>query len=93
MVFDALVGETDRHEENWGITKFKDGYKISPLYDNGCNLLRNFKDDNYANKFYNGEKSFDKYIRSSKSLIYKDDNSKQYNLIELIEYLYNNALC
>jgi serine/threonine protein kinase HipA of HipAB toxin-antitoxin module len=35
MIFDALVGETDRHEENWGILKYQDYYQISPLYDNG----------------------------------------------------------
>lgn len=27
MIFDALVGEQDRHEENWGITKYTIKYK------------------------------------------------------------------
>lgn len=88
MVFDALIGETDRHEENWGITKSGNSYKISPLYDNGCNLLRNFKDENFAKKYYNKEKDFESYIKGGKSLIYKDDHITRYNLIELIEYLY-----
>lgn len=88
MVFDALVGETDRHEENWGITKSQLGYRISPLYDNGCNLLRNFKDENLAEKYYSGAKDFQSYIIGSKTYIYKNDNKTHYNLIELIEYLY-----
>ena len=88
MVFDALVGETDRHEENWGITKIGNDYQISPLYDNGCNLLRDFKNLDLAMKYYDGKKNFKDYIKRPKSLIYKDDHSKKYNLIELIEELY-----
>lgn len=62
MIFDALVGEQDRHEENWGIERIGEKYKISPLYDNGCNLLRNFRDETYAEKYYSGIKNFDAYI-------------------------------
>ena len=51
LIFDALVGEQDRHEENWGIIR-KDGtYKLSPLYDNGDNLLRQFYDESYNKNF------------------------------------------
>lgn len=88
MIFDALVGEQDRHEENWGIQKCDNVYKISPLYDNGCNLLRNFKDESYAEQYYNKKKDFDSYIRKSKTLVYKEDNKKQYKHFELIEFLY-----
>lgn len=54
MIFDALVGEQDRHEENWGIEFVNNKYKISPLYDNGCSLLKEFKNEEFANKFYSG---------------------------------------
>lgn len=87
MVFDALVGEQDRHEENWGIETVDNKYKISPLYDNGCNLLRNFKDESYAEQYYNKTRDFDKYINNSKTYIYKEDNKSRYKHFELIEYL------
>lgn len=87
MVFDALVGEQDRHEENWGIERIGEKYKMSPLYDNGCNLLRNFKDESYAKKYYSGVKDFDAYINKSETIIYKEDNKKQYKHFELINYL------
>lgn len=90
MVFDALIGETDRHEENWGITKSDNNYKISPLYDNGCNLVRNFKNETVAQQYYTGKKNFSDYINNAKSIIYKDDHSSQYKLIELVEFLYRN---
>lgn len=87
IVFDALIGEQDRHEENWGIITKNGEYKISPLYDNSCNLLREFYNEKMAERFYKGEKSFDAYVRRSKTLIYKEDG-KQYKHFELIEYLY-----
>ncbi len=87
MLFDALVGEQDRHEENWGVKKINGKYMISPLYDNGCSLLKEFKDEKFAEKYYNGEKNFGAYIRRSKVIIYKEDNSRAYKHFELIEYL------
>lgn len=87
LVFDTLVGEQDRHEENWGLTVSNGKYELSPLYDNGCNLLREFYDAKFAEKYYNGEKDFEAYIDRSKTLIYKS-NRKVFKHFELIKYLY-----
>lgn len=87
MLFDALVGETDRHEENWGVEITKDGYEFSPLYDNGCNLLREFRNEEYAAKYYDDIQRFDAYIYKSKTYIFKEDNKHRYKHFELIEYL------
>lgn len=87
MVFDTLVGETDRHEENWGIEITEKGYEFSPLYDNGCNLLREFRNEENAIPFYNGIKDFDAYIHKSKTYIYKEDNKHRFKHFELIDYL------
>lgn len=81
MIFDTLIGEQDRHEENWGITKQNDKYEISPLYDNGCSLLREFKKEEYAEKYYNKIKDFDALIRKSSCIIYKE-NGKRYKHFE-----------
>lgn len=90
MVFDALVGETDRHEENWGIEITESGYEFSPLYDNGCNLLREFRNEEYANIYYNDLNKFDAYINKSKTYIYKEDNKQRFKHFELINYLNEN---
>lgn len=89
IVFDALVGEQDRHEENWGIIRKNGEYELSPLYDNGCNLLRDFYKQENAEKYYNGTKDFNAYINRSKSLICKENGSK-YKHFELIEKLYKD---
>ncbi len=87
MIFDALVGEQDRHEENWGIIRKKEHYKISPLYDNGDCLLRDFKRESFAEEYYSGKKNFEAYIKRSKTTIYKEDHVHKYKHFELIEYL------
>lgn len=52
FVMDAILGNRDRHEGNWGFVMTDDGYKFSPIYDNGCSLfpdvdLTKWKDDSF----------------------------------------------
>jgi len=43
VVFDILIGNTDRHSQNWGITKLANGEnKLAPAYDNSSSLGREF---------------------------------------------------
>lgn len=90
MIFDALIGEQDRHEENWGITEKQGKNFISPLYDNGDSLLREFRNPVNAQKYYDGIKDFNAYIDRSQTIIYKEDNKSKYKHFELIKYLYDN---
>lgn len=90
MIFDALIGEQDRHEENWGITEKQGKNFISPLYDNGDSLLREFRNIANAQKYYDGIKDFNAYINRSQTIIYKEDKKFKYKHFELIKYLYDN---
>ncbi len=38
LLFDALIGNTDRHQDNWGLIFQSDGCRLSPLFDNGTSL-------------------------------------------------------
>ncbi len=88
-IFDALIGEQDRHEENWGIIRMNKSIKISPLFDNGDSLLRDFGDVDFAEKYYNGIKQFDNYILNSKTQIYLENKNKRYKHFDLIKELLN----
>lgn len=90
IIFDALIGEQDRHEENWGILEKNGKYYVSPLYDNGDSLLKDFKNPIFADLYYSEKRSFDSYIRKSKTLIYKEDNKTKYKHFELVKFLYDN---
>lgn len=47
LVFDALIGNTDRHQDNWGIIKNGD-VRISPVFDNGTSMGHEI----FAKKFH-----------------------------------------
>ncbi len=92
-IFDALIGEQDRHEDNWGILNDNGILRISPLYDNGCSLVRDFADENKIAEYESGKKRFDDYINRSRTLFYKEPEtlvegeSGHYKHFELIDRL------
>lgn len=45
MLFDALIGNTDRHHENWGVIN---GTELSPLYDNGISMGWRIEEDDFS---------------------------------------------
>jgi hypothetical protein len=63
LLFDALIGNTDRHQDNWGFVFRPDSFRLSPLFDNGTSLgherltekvarWSNIDLDRYINKGY-----------------------------------------
>lgn len=46
LVFDAWIGNQDRHHENWGFAKMADGHcRFADIFDNGSSLLRELSSD------------------------------------------------
>ena len=92
LIFDALIGNTDRHSENWGIikTNLKDAprARVAPAFDNGSSLGREFKTDEERISLLNDEKRLEKYIFGNKAtacISFKD--KKRVNHFELITIL------
>lgn len=70
LIFDYLIGNSDRHQNNWGIILEKDKMKWSPLYDNGSSLCAYIPEeqiDSYLGKDENRWKSL--VDTKSKSMI------------------------
>lgn len=38
LLFDTLIGNTDRHQDNWGIIRSAGSWRLCPLFDNGTSL-------------------------------------------------------
>ncbi|GMQ45351.1 HipA domain-containing protein [Vibrio sp. 10N] len=88
-LFDALIGNTDRHQENWGLifeldfeTK-ESKVTLSPLYDNGTSLGHERFLDKIAG--WNDEALL-RYINKGMHHLRftKDDTKKRIPLIELV---------
>jgi hypothetical protein len=48
FIFDALIGNTDRHQDNWGLISGLDEKKrISPAFDNGTSMGYEIKEDKF----------------------------------------------
>lgn len=63
LLFDALIGNTDRHQDNWGIiilkVNEKDKYRFAPLFDNGTSLGH----ERFPRKTLNWvDSDFEKYV-------------------------------
>ena len=45
LIFDFLIGNTDRHQSNWALIPLEKGFELSPLYDNSSSLCAYVKED------------------------------------------------
>ena len=49
LILDALIGNTDRHHENWGVLRKRDGhhwsYAVAPSFDHASSLGRELQKD------------------------------------------------
>ena len=87
QVFDALIGESDRHEENWGYirTSKSSDIVLAPFYDNGDSLMHNIN-ENRVEEYINDEAGFLRYIHKSKTKIL-DNNGHKIKHFQLIDHL------
>jgi len=72
LVLDALIGNTDRHHENWALLRreSKEGvsYRLAPSFDHASSLGREMRDDKRL--LLLRENRLDKYIQNGKGAVY-----------------------
>ena len=92
-IYDALIGNTDRHHSNWGIVSSTEAkkMKISPLYDNGSSLCSvvnegkiNFNDKRWLQGLINTR---------SKSLIRFEKTKTRPTHFQMIEFIAEHYCC
>lgn len=101
IVFDAIVGNNDRHFYNWGVItdvrKSESARPIfSPIYDSARGLLWNWSDERVKKSLKNlekGNKNVENYIEKASPRISIEGNSEvnHFGLIKYVFKKYNNS--
>lgn len=76
-IFDFLIGNSDRHQNNWAIIKSNRGIKMCPLYDNGSSLCC-YQNEEDLQGCINDEVRFNSIVNNkSRSMIRIDKYKKK----------------
>lgn len=94
MIFDFIIGNSDRHSNNWAIIKKgKEKERLAPIYDNGSSLCALVKESQIKDYLSSRDKlKFNALVdTSSRSLIRIDGKSRRKPTHkEIIQYLHDN---
>ena len=93
LVFDCIIGNNDRHDENWGILYGSaiNKYRFAPIYDNASCLTYGDNEEKVL-ELLNDAKKLEIYINNSKppNLFIKENNNRHYKHFEIMAYLLKN---
>lgn len=89
FIIDALIGNNDRNENNWGVILNKDSgnLKVSPVYDNGASFYSKSDDEKLENN-YNDEFKFKQSVYDSSTCSFSK-NGHKINPLKYIESMEN----
>ena len=92
LVFDFLIGNTDRHQSNWALILEKERLSISPLYDNSSSLCAYVKESKIKDYLGKDELLWKSLVDTkSKSLIRITSNdTKQPTHLAMVKFLKKN---
>ncbi len=97
LIFDFLIGNTDRHQNNWALLASHDGanIRICPIYDNGSSLCCYLAEEKISDFLGNDKVRFDSLVNTkSTSRVRIDEFSKKepthLDVIKYIKYKYSN---
>lgn len=74
LLLDALIGNTDRHHENWALVSMSDGHKeLAPSYDHASSMGRDLSDPQREQRLnpQDGRKTVAAYARKARSALYR----------------------
>lgn len=80
LLLDALVGNQDRHHENWGlIFSPESGLALAPTFDHASSLGRNETDEERVERLTTSDKgrSIEHYVARARSGLYETHTSKK----------------
>ena len=80
LLLDAIVGNADRHHENWGVVRLPNGaVHLAPTFDHASSLGRNLSDATRLERLRTKDRSFDMeaFARKARSALYRHEADKR----------------
>jgi len=80
LLLDALVGNTDRHHENWGVIRLPEGtVHLAPTFDHASSLGRNLLDEERAERLRTRDhnRSVEAFASRATSALYSAETDKK----------------
>lgn len=88
LMLDALVGNQDRHDENWGLILLPDGrVTLAPTFDHASSLGRNERDEKRLECLTTRDhgRSVERYVERARSALYSRVGEKPLTTLEAFE--------
>ncbi len=80
LLFDAWIGNTDRHHENWAVLKVGDGrHVLSPSFDHAASLGHNIQDAQRQERLTtrDGNRSLASFVVKARSAFYRTETDSK----------------
>lgn len=88
LAFDALIGNTDRHQDNWGVIRNADGeMRIAPVFDNGTSMGIEIFPKNFH--LFESNDYLEKYVAKGKHHMKWNLEDREQGHCELLQKLIN----
>lgn len=93
LIFDAIIGNTDRHQDNWGFIRHNktDQIHLAPAYDNSTSLGSELIDEKLSGYLEENEVKLKKYIDKGKAHIRWSEDGINLDRINHFQLLKNMA--
>ncbi|MCC6586963.1 MAG: HipA domain-containing protein [Bryobacterales bacterium] len=80
LLLDALIGNTDRHDENWGVVETKAGSRhLAPTYDHAASLGFQLRDSEKHDRMQSKDRGYkvEAYAKRAKSALFSERTASQ----------------
>lgn len=92
LVFDFLIGNTDRHQSNWALILNQEKLSISPLYDNSSSLCAYVKEERVSQYLGADYRMWNSLVDSKSRSILRigSQEERRPTHLEMLKYLHDN---
>lgn len=92
LIFDFLIGNTDRHQNNWAVLQRDKDIQLCPLYDNSSSLCCYIDELRIESYLGNDKVRFKSLVdtKSTSRIRINKDIKKEPTHLEVLEFLRNN---